>query len=42
MFQEFNLLPDRTVAENIYLGREPRRGLLVNKALMNSKTAELA
>lgn len=41
VFQEFNLLPDRTVAENIYLGREPRRGMLVNKALMNSKTAEL-
>jgi ribose transport system ATP-binding protein len=41
VFQEFNLLPDRTVAENIYLGREPRRGLLVNKALMNSQTAEL-
>jgi ribose transport system ATP-binding protein len=41
VFQEFNLLPDRTVAENIYLGRELRRGLLVNTALMNSKTAEL-
>ncbi|MFF1251568.1 sugar ABC transporter ATP-binding protein [Pseudarthrobacter sp. NPDC058329] len=41
VFQEFNLLPDRTVAENIYLGREPRRGVLVNKALMNVKTAEL-
>nr|WP_223252998.1 sugar ABC transporter ATP-binding protein [Arthrobacter sp. AFG7.2] len=41
VFQEFNLLPDRTVAENIYLGREPRRGALVNKALMNRKTAEL-
>ncbi|WP_426226412.1 sugar ABC transporter ATP-binding protein [Pseudarthrobacter sp. DSP2-3-2b1] len=41
VFQEFNLLPDRTVAENIYLGREPRRGVLVNKALMNEKTAEL-
>jgi ribose transport system ATP-binding protein len=41
VFQEFNLLPDRTVAENIYLGREPRRGVLVNKALMNAKTAEL-
>ena len=41
VFQEFNLLPDRTVAENVYLGREPRRGLLVNKTLMNSKTAEL-
>jgi ribose transport system ATP-binding protein len=41
VFQEFNLLPDRTVAENIYLGREPRRGVLVNKGLMNAKTAEL-
>jgi ribose transport system ATP-binding protein len=41
VFQEFNLLPDRTVAENIYLGREPRRGVLVNKTLMNAKTAEL-
>ncbi len=41
VFQEFNLLPDRTVAENIYLGREPRRGVLVNKALMNAKTTEL-
>ncbi|MFY9633947.1 MAG: sugar ABC transporter ATP-binding protein [Cellulosimicrobium cellulans] len=41
VFQEFNLLPDRTVAENIFLGREPRRGVLVNKALMNVQTAEL-
>jgi ribose transport system ATP-binding protein len=41
VFQEFNLLPDRTVAENIYLGREPRKGLFVNRALMNRTTAEL-
>ncbi|EMY33735.1 monosaccharide-transporting ATPase [Arthrobacter crystallopoietes BAB-32] len=41
VFQEFNLLPDRTVAENIYLGREPRKGLMVNRALMNTSTAEL-
>ena len=25
IYQEFNLLPDRTVMENIYLGREPHR-----------------
>ena len=25
VFQEFNLLPERSIAENIYLGREPRR-----------------
>ena len=30
VFQEFNLLPERTVAENIYLGREPRRLGLVD------------
>ena len=41
VFQEFNLLPDRTVAENIYLGREPRRGILVNKKAMLDRTAEL-
>jgi ribose transport system ATP-binding protein len=41
VFQEFNLLPDRTVAENIYLGREPRKGLLVDTKAMNSRTAEL-
>ncbi|MGM0930166.1 MAG: sugar ABC transporter ATP-binding protein [Actinomycetota bacterium] len=41
VFQEFNLLPDRTVAENIYLGREPRKGLLVSRAKMNAATADL-
>ena len=42
VFQEFNLLPDRTVAENIYLGREPRKGLLVSRATMNADTADAA
>ncbi len=41
VFQEFNLLPDRTIAENIYLGREPRRGPLVDTARMRRDTAEL-
>ncbi|WP_425548057.1 sugar ABC transporter ATP-binding protein [Arthrobacter ginkgonis] len=41
VFQEFNLLPDRTVAENIFLGREPRKGPLVSRALMNSQAAQL-
>lgn len=27
IYQEFNLIPHLTVAENIFLGREPRRGL---------------
>ncbi|WP_051707189.1 sugar ABC transporter ATP-binding protein [Nocardioides aequoreus] len=41
VFQEFNLLPDRTVAENVYLGREPRRGLLVDTGRMRRDTQEL-
>ena len=41
VFQEFNLLPDRTIAQNIYLGREPRRGPLVDTARMRRDTQEL-
>ncbi|QIK65806.1 sugar ABC transporter ATP-binding protein [Nocardioides sp. HDW12B] len=41
VFQEFNLLPDRTIAQNIYLGREPRRGVLVDSARMRRDTQEL-
>jgi ABC-type sugar transport system ATPase subunit len=41
VFQEFNLLPDRTIAENVYLGREPRRGALVDTAAMERRTQEL-
>jgi ribose transport system ATP-binding protein len=41
VFQEFNLLPERSVAENVFLGREPRtRGFVDNRA-MARKTAEL-
>ncbi|MEE6281570.1 sugar ABC transporter ATP-binding protein [Georgenia sp. MJ170] len=41
VFQEFNLLPERTVAENVYLGREPRRYGLVDRAAMVRDTAKL-
>lgn len=41
VFQEFTLLPERTVAQNVYLGREPRRGGLVDRRAMNRRTAEL-
>ncbi|AYY14130.1 sugar ABC transporter ATP-binding protein [Actinobacteria bacterium YIM 96077] len=41
VFQEFNLLPERTVAENVFLGREPRRRGLVDAAQMNAATAAL-
>ncbi len=41
VFQEFNLLPERTVAENIYLGREPRRRGLVDTGQMHRDTERL-
>ena len=42
--QEFNLFPDLTVAQNIYLGREPinRFGLLDKKAMLEGSRAVLA
>jgi len=39
--QEFNLLPDRTVAQNIFLGREPKKGLLVDSRAMEEETRKL-
>ncbi|MDQ3524747.1 MAG: sugar ABC transporter ATP-binding protein [Chloroflexota bacterium] len=39
--QEFNLLPERTVAQNIYLGREPKRGLLTDAREMDRATTAL-
>ena len=41
IFQEFNLLPDRTVAENVYVGREPVRRGVVDRRAMEQRTAEL-
>jgi len=41
--QEFNLLPERSVAENVFLGHEPlRRGLVDRKAMHSRTTALLA
>ena len=34
--QEFNLVSDLTVAENIFLGREPHRFCFLDRAKMNS------
>ncbi|MDG4822699.1 sugar ABC transporter ATP-binding protein [Asanoa sp. WMMD1127] len=39
--QEFNLLPERTVAENVFLGREPTRRGLVDRRAMRERTGEL-
>ncbi|MBF8191293.1 sugar ABC transporter ATP-binding protein [Nonomuraea sp. K274] len=41
IYQEFNLLPDRSVAENVFLGREPVRRGMVDRAAMDAATARL-
>ncbi len=39
--QEFNLVPDLSVAENIFLGRQPRRFGFVDRRRMHADAAEL-
>ena len=39
--QELNLMQDLTVAENIYIGREPNKGLFLDKAKQNKMAQEL-
>ncbi|WP_265444881.1 sugar ABC transporter ATP-binding protein [Flexivirga meconopsidis] len=42
IFQEFNLMPDLTVAQNIFIGRErPRGGLLLNPRALERRATEL-
>ena len=41
IYQEFSLLPERTVAQNLFLGREPRTRLgLIDAARMRAQTTE--
>ncbi|WP_062352837.1 sugar ABC transporter ATP-binding protein [Herbidospora yilanensis] len=43
IYQEFNLYPDLTVAENVFSGREPRNGISrgIRYAEINRRTSEL-
>jgi len=41
IYQEFNLLPERTVAQNIYLGREPSKFGVINLRQLNKQTEEV-
>lgn len=41
VYQEVNLLPNLTVAQNIYLGREPRRFGLINWKKVNQDAVQL-
>ena len=39
--QELNLMPDLTVAQNIFVGREPTSGPFLSERKLNTQTAEL-
>ena len=41
IYQEFNLVPQLSVAENVFLGRQPRSFGLVNRRKMRKDTQEL-
>src|ERR671915_2628285 len=41
VYQEFNLLPDRNVAENVFVGREPVKRGIVDRRKMERDTAAL-
>lgn len=39
--QELNLIPSLTVAENIFLGREPKKGIVIDKKKMYADSREI-
>ncbi len=41
IYQEFNLMPNLTVAENVFVGREPNAGGFVNRRQMEAETRSL-
>jgi ribose transport system ATP-binding protein len=41
IYQEFNLINELTVAENVFLGRAVRKGIIVDKKAMAQKAAEI-
>jgi ABC-type sugar transport system ATPase subunit len=41
VYQEFNLLPERNVAENVFVGREPRKHGIVDRRRMERETTAL-
>lgn len=42
IYQEFNLIPFLSVAENVFFGNELKNGIFLDKAEMQRRTAELA
>ena len=42
IYQEFTLAPDMTIAENVFIGREPGSRLFINRGQLEEKTQILA
>ncbi len=41
IYQEFNLVPEVSIAENIFLGRKLSNGFTINRKVMNQKAQEI-
>lgn len=41
IYQELNIIPELTVAENIYFGAEPKKGILIDKKKMNDDSKKI-
>lgn len=41
IYQEFNLVPELSIAENIFLGHKLKKGLTIDRKLMNKKAKEI-
>lgn len=41
IYQEFNLVNEMTVAENVFLGHAVRRGIIIDRQEMNKRAAEI-
>ena len=41
IYQEFNLVPELSIAENIFLGQKLKKGLTIDRRLMNQKAEEI-
>ena len=41
IYQEFNLVPELPVAQNVLLGREPTRGITIDWSAMNDRVASI-
>jgi ribose transport system ATP-binding protein len=41
IYQELTIVPEMTIAENVFLGNLPRKGPVIDRALMNTRAATL-